>query len=66
MPSDDFGHFRAHRDEAEQFAAAVSGDTPSFSFATYDELWRQRERTAPPPWLKTHLARLRRRYDIAI
>jgi hypothetical protein len=64
--SDDFGHFRAHRDEAEQFAAAISGGSPTFSFATYDELWRQWERTAPPPWLKTHVARLRTRYDIAI
>jgi hypothetical protein len=51
--ADDFGHFRAHRDEAAHFAAAVSGGTPTFSFATYDELWRQWERPAPPPWLKT-------------
>jgi hypothetical protein len=64
--ADDFGHFRAHRDEAEHFAAAVSGGTPTFSFATYDELWRQWERPAPPPWLKTHVARLRTRYDIDI
>jgi len=64
--ADDFGHFRAHRVEAEQFAAAVSGGTPTFSFATYDELWRQWERPAPPPWLRTHVARLRTRYHTDI
>ncbi len=55
-----------HREELEQFAAAVAGDRVAFRWISYLELWAGWSRLRKPAWLGEHVAALRKRYSARI
>jgi hypothetical protein len=57
----------AHRAEIAAFTAAVSDDPFRFESLSYPALWsRWEQQFGRPDWLKTHVARLRQRYDVSL
>lgn len=61
----DLEMFRRHRGELDDLADVVRGEQVAFSWGTYADLWRSWETTGTP-WLRAHVERLKRRYQVAI
>jgi hypothetical protein len=57
--------FAEHRAEVSRFAAAIRGGGPEFAAVSYRELWRAWDAPGQPEWLRTHVGRLRARYEVA-
>ena len=64
--ADEFGAFRAHREEIGSFASTVQDSAVAFTAMSYPELWQKWEGVGDPGWLRSHLANLRGRYEISI
>ena len=66
--ADTFPLFGRHRDEIERFGELVAGDESCrFAALSYPEHWRELAATPErQAWLQSHLASLRRRYEIKI
>jgi hypothetical protein len=58
--------FARHRDEIERFADGLEDPGVTFAAQSYAELWSDWERQPTPPWLRDHVAELRRRYVVEI
>jgi len=61
-----FDEFKRHRDEIEQFATAVGGDSLRFDAMSYPELWEDWQRRTSPDWLPRHVKNLLERYAVEI
>ena len=61
-----FDEFKRHRDEIEQFATAIHGDSLRFEALSYSELWDDWQTRPSPDWLSQHVKNLRGRYDVDI
>jgi len=61
-----FSVFDEHRQEITDFSGRVAGGLPEFRAMSYGELWSGWEDSQMPDWLRTHLLRLRARYEISI
>lgn len=57
--------FRQHRAEVDELAEAVQGEHVQFASQTYPDLWASWEGVGKR-WLTAHVARLKRRYQVAI
>ena len=62
--ADDYENIKTHRKEIEKFTCRVASDEISFKAMTYRQLWKTWESKSPPAWLREHVQRLRKRYDI--
>jgi len=61
-----FSVFEQHRREAKDFTGRVLGGFPEFKSMNYRELWNDSASGQPPDWLRTHLQKIRARYEVAI
>ena len=57
---------RRHRYEIQDFADRVAGDAVSFDAMSYRDIWVHWEQLPVPPWITSHVARLRQQYAVAI
>lgn len=61
-----FAIFQEHRQEVLDFSDRVSEEFPKFRAMSYRVLWSEWEIGNLPGWLRTHLQRVRSRYEVAI
>lgn len=66
LDADTFDEFRRHRAEAAALAKAVDGARVAFAAQSFEEMWREWAACDVPVWLRTHVDRLRARYNVAV
>ena len=62
----DFQECRQHRDEIADLQTRLRGAKPILRSSTYQQIWRGWATEGGEPWLKTHVDRLRQRYEVVI
>ena len=66
LDANQFDEFRRHRAELATLGEAVSGGRVRFEAKSFESLWREWTERRSPPWLASHVARLRARYSVSI
>jgi hypothetical protein len=61
-----FDEFRRHRAELAALRDAVRDARVLFEAKSFESLWREWIEHHSPPWLPSHVARLRARYSVSI
>lgn len=58
--------YQSHRRELDILCDAVKGARVDFASESFENLWRRWAEQTSPAWLADHVARLRRRYTVAL
>lgn len=66
LDAESFEEFRQHRSELETIVRATEGGRITFRAQTFQSLWDDWSMRERPDWLPAHVARLHRRYDVAL
>ena len=66
LDAEAYDAFRSHREELDALIDAVDGARVDFAADSFDRLWQDWSKRDSPEWLSDHVARLRRRYAVAL
>jgi hypothetical protein len=66
LDADAYDAFRHHQRELEALTGAVQGARVDFAAQSFGRLWQDWAERSSPIWLADHVARLRRRYAVAL
>ncbi|HSA82855.1 MAG TPA: hypothetical protein VLE23_18705, partial [Geminicoccaceae bacterium] len=66
LDANQFDEFRRHRAELAALDDALRDARVRFQATSFEALWREWTERRSPPWLASHVARLRARYSVSI
>ena len=66
LDADAYDAYQRHRRELGLLTKAVSGARVEFASRSFEHLWQNWSERTSPGWLADHVARLRRRYTVAL
>lgn len=66
LDAEAYDAFRHHQQELDALTTAVGGARVDFAAKSFGRLWQDWSERTSPAWLADHVARLRRRYAVAL